>query len=385
MFILKPRFATFLRGVAPLISVLIFLSGEGLFAAPKFSVDETKIISPEAEYFHGWPTIERLANGNLMVVYSGGREDHVDPFGRIEAMISRDEGKTWSWPRVIMDSATDDRDGGLLETNKGTLLVAFFTSIAYQKHLAAPERRINKIFGDDAAAHIKRSQMADARLLPENQKDDVGYWMIRSTDGGMTWSRRLAMPCYSPHGPTQTADGRIFYAGADGKRNGAWVSDDDGVSWKLLSEIPGRPGEVHGLEAANGTLIVHVRDKVAPPEGGKPRWATTQTESEDGGKTWSDPHEIVAGFPSHLLRLKNDDLLITYGVRKEPFGVRAKLSQDNGKSWSEEMILTDDGATEDLGYPSTVQLDDGSLLTVWYEVPKDSFKAQIRQARWHLN
>ena len=40
---------------------------------------------------------------------------------------------------------------------------------------------------------------------------------------------------------------------------------------------------------------------------------------------------------------------------------------------------------QDLGYPSTVQLADGTLLTVWYELLKGSDKAVLRQARWSLS
>ena len=47
-------------------------------------------------------------------------------------------------------------------------------------------------------------------------------------------------------------------------------------------------------------------------------------------------------------------------------------------------MLTDDGATEDLGYPTSVELPDGMLVTVWYEVPKDSQMAVLRQARWRV-
>lgn len=353
-------------------------------AGAGIEVGETKVITPEHDSYHGWGTVTKRANGELVAVFSGGREDHVCPFGRLESMVSRDEGKTWSWPRVLMDSATDDRDGGIAETKNGTLLAVFFTSVAYQQHLAAPERRIGKVFGRDAAGFMERSRLAELRLTPGERQSDVGYWLLRSTDGGLTWSQRMPMPCYSPHGPTAMADGRVFYAASNGRNNGAWVSNDDGLSWALLSEIPGRPGETHGIEAADGTLVVHVRDKVAPPEGGKKRWATVQWLSHDGGKTWDGPREIAEGFPSHLQRLRDGRLLMTYGVRKEPFGIRARISADHGKTWSEEMVLTNDAATEDMGYPSTVQLNDGSLLTVWYEVPAGSRNAQLRQAKWKI-
>ncbi len=84
-----------------------------------------------------WPG---AATASLLLVYSGGREAHVCPFGRVELMRSGDDGQTWSWPRVLLDSAIDDRDSGVLETAKGTLLVTTFTSLAYEPILASAEK-----------------------------------------------------------------------------------------------------------------------------------------------------------------------------------------------------------------------------------------------------
>ena len=47
-------------------------------------------------------------------------------------------------------------------------------------------------------------------------------------------------------------------------------------------------------------------------------------------------------------------------------------------------MISEDGKGGDLGYPSTVQLGDGSLVTVWYEKMKGSTNAILRQARWTL-
>jgi hypothetical protein len=97
------------------------------------------------------------------------------------------------------------------------------------------------------------------------------------------------------------------------------------------------------------------------------------------------PHPIgVWGLPSHLLRLKDGRLLMSYGHRRPPFGNQARASSDHGRTWSDPTTISNDGAGGDLGYPSTVQLDDGSLVTVWYELLKSSSHAVLRQARWRL-
>lgn len=362
-------------------------------AAP--TIIETRVISQQPDYYHGWPTVARRANGELWVAWSGGREAHVCPFGQVVAMSSRDDGQTWTYPRVLLDSATDDRDAGVLETAKGTLLVTTFTSLAYepylQKQAAFAELSTNgwKTAGM-SPEQFARWKACHARLLDAERKGDLGVWLVRSTDGGKTWSGRLPTVVNSPHGPIQLRDGRLLYAGkhlwTEEKKIGVCESRDDGLTWQWLAEIPTRPGdeivkgyhELHAVEASDGTLIAQIRNHNKANAG-----ETLQSESADGGKTWSVPHPIgVWGLPSHLLRLRDGRLLMTYGHRRPPFGNQARISADNGKTWGEAMIISGDGVGGDLGYPSTVELADGSLLTIWYEKMKEPARAVLRQARW---
>jgi len=76
---------------------------------------------------------------------------------------------------------------------------------------------------------------------------------------------------------------------------------------------------------------------------------------------------------------------MTYGHRRAPLGNQARLSTNHNRTWSAPMIISGDGDLGDLGYPSTVEFDDGSLLTVWYEQLKTSPYAVLRQAHWQLD
>lgn len=367
------------------------LGGSRPARAAQAKVHEVKVISFEPNLYHGWPTLARRRNGQLLLVYSGGREAHVCPFGRVELMQSDDGGQTWSWPRVLLDSAIDDRDAGVLETAKGSILVTTFTSLAYEPLLTQAEKRAQEKKPSWPEEKIKRWQAAHRRLSPQQRKAELGQWMIRSTDGGVTWSARYWCPVNSPHGPVQLADGRLLYAGKElwhgQHRIGVCESTDDGVTWRWLATIPTRPGdshenyhELHAVEAANGRIVVQIRNHNSANAG-----ETLQSESTDGGKTWSSPHPIgVWGLPSHLLRLRDGRLLMTYGHRRKPFGNQARLSTDNGQTWSEPLVISADGVGADLGYPSTVELDDGMLVTVWYELMRGSDRAVLRQARWSL-
>jgi hypothetical protein len=138
--------------------------------------------------------------------------------------------------------------------------------------------------------------------------------------------------------------------------------------------------ELHAVETAENRIVVHIRNHNKQNEG-----ETLQTESADAGRTWTEPRAIgVWGLPSFLQRLRSGRLLMTYGHRRKPFGNQARISQDHGRSWSDPLLVSDDGSNGDLGYPSTVELEDGTLLTVWYEAVKGARKAVLRQARWRI-
>lgn len=347
--------------------------------------DEIRTITPPEADYAGWPTLTRTQSGRLIVVWSGGRESHVCPFGRVEMMTSDDEGATWSWPRVLLDGAIDDRDAGILETSKGTLLVTTFTSLAYVPQLEKATA------SNWPADRLDRWQRAHGRVPGGAHEDLLGTWMIRSTDGGVSWSAQYDSVVNSPHGPTELADGRLLYAGKQlwkgEKKIGVAESTDDGQSWRWLSEIPTRPGdsatqyhELHAIETAPGTVIAQIRNHNKTNH-----YETLQTESHDGGATWSEPHSIgVWGYPSHLVKLADGRIVMSYGHRRAPLGIQARTSDDGGQTWSAPIVVYGQATSSDLGYPSTVPLSDGRLLTVWYEKLKSFPKAVLRQAVWNL-
>src|SRR5579871_5723235 len=43
-------------------------------ASPRARIESIAIISQQPEFYHGWPTLFRRRNGELLVAYSGGRE-----------------------------------------------------------------------------------------------------------------------------------------------------------------------------------------------------------------------------------------------------------------------------------------------------------------------
>lgn len=365
----------------------VFLAAHALVAgeAPRFTVIDVKTITPPGNY-NGWGTIALRSSGEIVAAWSGGRLQHVCPFGRVEYMVSRDGGVTWSWPRVLSDSILDDRDAGILETAKGTLLVTTFISEAFEH----TERE--KL----TAAEAKQWERFESSVKAKDHLNELGPRILRSEDGGLNWSAAVPIPVNSPHGPIQLKDGRLLYPGVedvgDGpymrgpqQNMGVWESRDDGRTWKHLAKIPARGRdstsnyhELHGVETNDGRIIVHIRSHVDRRE-------TLQSESSDGGRTWTEPKSIgVYGYPSHLLRLRDGRLLMSHTDRNRPFEIQCRVSSDHGRTWSAPVVLTSNLHSSDMGYPSTVELADGSLVTVWYQVLPESPKAVLRQARWRL-
>jgi hypothetical protein len=94
--------------------------------------------------------------------------------------------------------------------------------------------------------------------------------------------------------------------------------------------------------------------------------------TDDNGKTWTFLNRPVestggsVGNPPSMIRLRDGRLCLTYGYRSAPYGIRAKLSSDEGKTWGNEIMLRDDAGTWDLGYPRTLQRADGKVVTIYY-------------------
>jgi hypothetical protein len=344
--------------------------------------------------YFGWPTVARMDDGRLVVASSGLRSEHVCPFGKTVLHESTDDGRTWSESRVIQDSPIDDRDAGILNLGGTSLLVSWFRSdtrqYADENWIPAAERETwKKLF----------EGWTDAMVAPL-----IGSWVMRSDDRGKTWGEPARAPVSAPHGPIRLADGDLLYVG---KLFGTWAemragriaaarSGDGGKTWKVVGRVPVAPRtdpsnyhEPHVVELPSGRLVAAIRLQDAPGKplaaAGIPDFTVMQSESSDGGKTWSIPRWLgFKGSPPHLLRHSSGALVLTYGYRDKPYGQRVAISRDEGRTWQADWILRGDGPDGDLGYPSTVELADGSLFTVCYQKAAKGEKCSLLWSKWKL-
>lgn len=332
----------------------------------------------EASRYNGWATLAKTNTGELIVAFSGDRDSHVCPWGKTQIIRSSDQGKTWSAPETINNTPLDDRDAGIIQTNKGTLLVSWFTSLAFE----------SPVYPTAYELYARHSE----KLADADREKWLGNWTRRSEDGGKTWGEPNRTVSTAPHGPIQLRDGRQLYIG-----NGKWKdkhayiveeSRDDGRTWKVIATIAqpagfaANLGEPHLVELASGKILGMFRNE---PKN-RTKCFLLQCESMDGGKTWTSLHDTgIWGYPPHLIQLKNGWVLVSYGYRRAPFGERACISRDEGKTWDlENEVILNGAPGGDLGYPSSVQLNDGSILTVYYQAEKMFEPSCLHSTHWQL-
>ena len=147
-------------------------------------------------------------------------------------------------------------------------------------------------------------------------------------------------------------------------------SEDQGQTWQL-SQIGYDPSGDHSFDETSllllpsGRILAMLRHTDWTNRQ-KPDQYLYQSHSDDEGKTWSTPvNSGLRGYPAHLLRLKSGKILCTYGHRFDPWGHRAALSADDGKTWDVKRIkiLRDDSLPGWTTYPMSSQLDDGTIFT----------------------
>jgi hypothetical protein len=113
--------------------------------------------------------------------------------------------------------------------------------------------------------------------------------------------------------------------------------------------------------------------------------------SDDDGSSWhfigrpAPDTGAHNGNPPCLVRLRDGRLALTYGYRSEPYGIRARLSKDEGQTWSGEIALRADGGAWDLGYTRTVQRADGKMVTIYYFNDAADRERYIGATIWNPN
>lgn len=320
------------------------------FAEPDVDVQHVKVHF-EGGRFGGWPANHGMWNwgDEILVGYGwgyykdqGSGRHHIDRDKPSAAMLARsmNGGLTWTheeFPNLAEDISSES--GGIDFTHPDFAMTVRTTDI--------------------------------------NKGKSFYYY---SYDRGKTWIGPYDLPNFGAPGIAARTDyivnGRdscmlFLTASKDNEREGRLLSvetTDGAATWHLVGWIGPEPKGFaimpSTVRLSERTLLSAVRRRE-----GRKRWAESWI-SRDNGKYWTlygtPTPDLGEGNPPMLMKLQDGRLCLHYGVREEPFRICAKLSSDDGKTWSDEIVLRDDGSSRDMGYTRAVQRPDGRVVVVYY-------------------
>ena len=339
-----------------------------LWLAPLFSAEtavpaKNVIVYKEAGRFGGWPANHGIWSwGNEILVgfeagsfrntERGHAIDYTKPAGHLLAR-SLDGGETWSIEKPEgLKPPPGARQAGV-PTEEGRPVTDCPGNIDFT-----------------ARGFALTARMADINVGPSR--------FYYSQDKGKTWNGPFRIPDFGQLGIAARTDYLVngkrdltmfLTAAKANKREGRVIcvrTKDGGKTWNFEGFVGPEP-------AADDFAIMPSSVRLSPTTiltAIRHRPFIDAYRSTDNGKTWSFVNKPAPntgrGNPPALIKLKDGRLAVTYGFRAEPYGMRARLSNDGGETWGEEIVLRKDGGSWDLGYPRTAQRPDGKIVTVYY-------------------
>lgn len=296
-----------------------------------------------------WPNLTLMSNG-ILISTIFNQPTHGGWEGDVECWASQDDGRTWHLRGVPAphEPGTNRMNVAAGCGHDGHLIV-----------LASGWSRRSSV-GDYSSPH-------DGEVLP--------VWVCCSEDGGETWERsETLVPPEGKNRPLIPFGDVVPISNNElGVCLYGWSSPDERNAYFYTSSDNGRNWEMRGI-IREGDITETT--PVALPDGRILVAARTVDdqhldilESEDNGSTWNFCGQVTLGFqhPGHLLLLSDGRLLLSYGLRnKGLYGVGVRLSSDAGKTWEPPRVLVNFQTTTDGGYPSNVQVEDGTIVTAYY-------------------
>ncbi len=283
--------------------------------------------------FNQGPSIVLLPDGRVMAAWFSSPSEGAES-QRIVQAFSSDQGRTWGQAMVLQDFAGKaDFDPALFVAEKETFL--FFSAFnpqidIYFRRSSDSAKTWTEPVKLNQPNHTTRSngiQLSTGELLmPLHLRGTKGGGVMKSRDGGETWTR-----------------------------------------FGAVANPEGQGGEPTIAETESGAIHMLLRTKDGQ------LWRSI---SRDKGETWSATEKTgltSTSSANHLLFTRDGTLVLTYNPGPDPlrFPLHMRVSHDEGKTWSEPTLLADRPAKVggwSVCYPALTELPDGSLVAIWAQI-----------------
>ncbi len=357
-----------------------------------------------------------VSTGEVIAVYNEERFPYHHDSGQTLLTRSADGGISWSAPEVVLPwtATTGNWDCGFCELADGTWIVNLTITGHFKKGIR-PE-------GVSWSSHPNTPEWGDWTWAYKLQSW-LGTYVVRSTDRGTTWSAPIPvnvrplkhggcrLGCWQlPSGSLLMGlYGRIRGYEEEGEgestRSALMRSDDGGENWEYFSTLGYDAASIIDFEEPallrlhDGRLVCTMRTHSNPSSDSR---NIAVVVSDDDGFSWTPPrYTNIWGFPTEMIALQDGRYLMIYGYRRPPYGVRGCIS-DDGITWDRknEFVIRDGGVPgrsavdkpgssrmspasgkygggridwnnpgvyQHIGYPSVVQLNDGTILASYHE------------------
>ena len=336
------------------------------------------VIYRDDKFYSSFPSVVRRSDGELLVAFRRAPDrrvfgepgiTHTDPNSYLVQVRSRDGGKTWSQtPELIYANPFGgSQDPCMVQLRDGSILCT-----SYGWTLPKP----------DAAASLPNVFRHGSFVF-------LGGYLLRSKDGGHSWEGPVIppptpgetvfdpfgkpVPAYNRGAMCQGKDGRLYWVvtsktstspGAQGTH--LFISSDQGSTWRYSCPVAADAkvafSETSLYETPKGDLVAFMRTEDFGDH-------TAVARSVDHGESfqpWQDAG--FQGHPHYVLRLPDRRVLLVYGYRHAPFGIRARVLDPEcaDLASAREIVLRDDGGNGDVGYPWAALLSKHRALVVYY-------------------
>jgi sialidase-1 len=347
-------------------------------ATPPVRVLEHVVVYEDPKFYAAFPSVVRRPDGELLLAFRRAPErrrfgepgvSHTDANSYLVSVRSKDGGRTWTKEPQLVHAHPfgGSQDPCMVQLRDGTIVC---TSYAWMP--LRPE---------------------DIGKLPKPVARHgnfvfLGGYLVRSTDGGTSWQGPIVpppstgeaqhdvfgkpVPAYNRGAMCEGSDGKLYWvvASNDGGPSGRsathlMISEDKGLMWKyscvVAKDAKAGFNETSLYQTPKGDLVAFLRTENLDDH-------TCIARSTDGGKSFAWKDAGFRGHPHHALRLPDNRVLLVYGYRHAPFGIRARVlnAECTDASTAQEIVLRDDGGNGDLGYPWATLVSDDKALVVYY-------------------